>query len=306
MGFDGSGALGGAMSGAGVGATFGPVGAVIGGLGGGLLGGLFGGGESEEDRRKRIQQELEAQYGAANLNNVAYQGGADRGQRFLNAANQAQGRNVVGQLYDPTQSGFRADQQALVGQLQRQALGQGPSVAAQQAKLQNQQAVANQFAMMRSGQGGAAAKRAAMQNASMQQGSLAGQSALARTQEQLGAISQLGNVLSGARGQDNTYQNMLLGRSQAQAGLNLQQQGQNDAQQRAMLQQEMQNALYGQQAGLQQEQFRQQLMQNYLNRGQSNQPSMGDQLLGMGSTMLPIGLQMLQNRNKGGGTPEGA
>lgn len=271
------------------------------GLGSMALGGLsnlFG--ESDEERNERLRKEAEGQYGRTDVNNLALQGQAARGDRFLNAANQAQGRNVVGQLYSPQQSSFRGDQQALIQQLRAQAQGQGPSLAAEQARQQNQRAVANQFAMMRSGQGGAAAKRAAMQNAALQQGSLAGQSAMARTQEQLGAMSQLGNVLSGARGQDNTFQNMLLGRSQAQGQLNLQQQGQNDAQQRAMLQQEMMNAVYGQQAAAQQEKLRNQLIQQYMGQGQPQGPSFGDQLMGFGSVVGPMLMQ------QGSGTPKGA
>jgi hypothetical protein len=131
--------------------------------------------------------------------------------------------------------------QALAGQLQNMANGQGPSVA--QAMLANStgQNVANQAALM-AGQRGAGAnvgmmaRQAGQQGGAMQQ-QAAGQSALLRNQEQMnaiGALQQQQGMLGNLAGQQvNNYQ-------QAQ-GMGNQQAAQNQSTQLQALQN--QNAL---------------------------------------------------------------
>lgn len=99
---------------------------------------------------------------------------------------------------------FRAYQQNLAAQLAQQASGQGPSIAQMQAKKAQDQALAQNMAMLASQRGGPtalAAKQAATQNAGIQRG-IANDSAIARLQEQQMAVQNLAGVAQGARGQD--------------------------------------------------------------------------------------------------------
>jgi hypothetical protein len=164
------GGLGGATAGAGLG---GPLGAVIGG-GVGILGGLFGGGNDKP-------------------------AGSEQNQYLLELANEAKGRQ-----FDPAAySDFRTDQREHIGRLKALASGQGPSLATEMLRKQVQDATANQAAMAAGARGNPAlAARQAMNNTAgiTSQANQAG--AMARAQEQLNAIQQLGLGIYGARGQD--------------------------------------------------------------------------------------------------------
>jgi hypothetical protein len=91
---------------------------------------------------------------------------------------------------------YNDQQNALISQLQQMANGQGPSLAVQQYKAANQDAMANQLAMSR-GRGAGAARNASVQMGQLGAG-LAGGSAMARTREQMGAMGQLQNSLTSA------------------------------------------------------------------------------------------------------------
>lgn len=164
------GAGGGALTGAGLGG--GPWGALIGGIGGGLAG-LFGGND-QADQQQRWSQ-------------------------FLNSLNQPQNAATAGE------SSFRQNQQNLVGQLEAMAAGHGPSLAGQMLKTATDRNVSQQQALAQSGAGNATMAAQQAQGNSAKLGAQAAQDATtARMAEQMNAISMLGNVLQGARGQDQT------------------------------------------------------------------------------------------------------
>ena len=118
----------------------------------------------------------------------------------------------------------RAQQMALINQLQNQASGLGPSLA--QAQLQQatdrnmQQAMALGVSQRGAGQG-AALHNIANQRAGIGQ-QMAGDSAMLRLQEQLQARQMLGGLLGGMRGQDIGNMQFGLGN---QASLGMQQAG---------------------------------------------------------------------------------
>lgn len=115
------------------------------------------------------------------------------------------------------QAQFRQDQRQLVGQLQEQAAGRGPSVSGQQFQIGADANIAQQQALAAGARGGAvgtAARRASQQGTAGIQQAAQG-AALGRIQEQQNAINSLGGVLSGARGQD-------IGLATDQAGLSQQ------------------------------------------------------------------------------------
>lgn len=244
------GAAGGAMAGGSMG---GPAGAAIGG-GIGLLAGLFGnqGAGAYQDQLKQ----LAAQYGSR----------------------QAPGMAATAQAGD---SQFRADQAFLVSQLQSMAAGSGPSAAALQMRQAMDRAAAAQASAVAGAGGrgvnqGAAQRNASNNTAALQQG-IAGQTAMARVQEQLGAIQNLGGVLQGARGQD-------IGLSQFNA-----------AQQNAMAQ-------FGAQLQMQQEQLNQSgQLQALLAAMGAAGPGLGSQIMAGGAQMMPGAMQMGGAAGKGGG-----
>lgn len=91
----------------------------------------------------------------------------------------------------------------LIGQLQQQAQGQGPSLAQAQLERAGQQAMNQQQALAagaRPGQGGLA-QRLAQQNTSRVGADLGQQAALLRLKEQMDARNALQNLLLQARGQ---------------------------------------------------------------------------------------------------------
>jgi endosialidase-like protein len=101
---------------------------------------------------------------------------------------------------------MRAAQSKLVGQLQTQAMGGGPSLATQSLKMGQEQALQGRMAAAASMKGGGGNPALAMRNAGYQQmqeqGAVNQQAALARMQEQLNAQGMLGNVAGAARAQD--------------------------------------------------------------------------------------------------------
>lgn len=99
---------------------------------------------------------------------------------------------------DPNNA-FRQGQMGLMTQLQGQAAGTGPSIAQNQLKLGQEQALAQSLAMANSARGGAnpLMARQAMQQNAMQSGAMANQAANLRLQEQ----QQAQQALAGLTGQ---------------------------------------------------------------------------------------------------------
>ncbi len=133
-------------------------------------------------------------------------------------------------------SRFQGNQGRLVGMLERQAAGQGPSAAQGMLRDALGRNVSTQQALLATGGPGAA--RAASQQAGALSGSLANQAAQARVQEQLGAQGLLSQTLQGARSQD-------LQRQQLQSDADLRSRGLNDQQIARLRQMELDNARLG-------------------------------------------------------------
>jgi len=111
----------------------------------------------------------------------------------------------------------RAQQQTLIGQLQAQSAGEGPSLAGAQLKTAQNRNLAQQLAIAGQSRGGNAAlqQRQLQQNMAVSGQELANQSAQARMQEQLSAREQLANVLQTTRGQDTNLATSQAGLEQA-------------------------------------------------------------------------------------------
>src|SRR5574337_932125 len=146
-----------------------------------------------------------AQLGEANL------AGWEKIGAFQNAQ-AAQGRGANISRAEDLQG--RAAQLGLLGQLQTQAAGGGPSLAGAQLKQAQDRALAQQMAAASSGGGGNAAMRARQlaTGAAASEQQTAQAAAQARMQEQLSAQQQVAGLASGMRAQD-------IGAAQAQAGL---------------------------------------------------------------------------------------
>lgn len=299
MGFNGQAAGQGAVSGGLAGAAFGPVGAGIGAVAGGALGGLFGGGPEpyQPDKNSFNVPGYDQQ-------NHAYTSLANRyGGR---AAPQMRAYGIGGtQMAD---SSFRGDQTALVRQLQAQAAGRGPGQRLVQMHAQNaadrgmQQQMGN-AAGAAPGSGAGAARSAALAGGQMQS-AVGQQSAMGGLEAQLGAMGQLGGVLSGARGQDlsrnqanmqarmntqlaNQSANMQAG--QANMGAQLQSRGMNDQAQLEALRQRQ--ALSGmQQSGMMGYEGLRAGGVNGMAQTQAGQPSWFDRTMGQVSGMGKMGM----------------
>lgn len=133
------------------------------------------------------------------------QGGLQQQQAFLSAL---LAQNGVG-----NQSNVFGQQQALAGQLQQQANGQGPNPALQQLQNQTRQNVQQQAALMGSQRGAGAnagliARQAAMQGANIQQQE-AGQGALMQAQQQIAAQQALAQQQSSMAGLATNQVNQL-------------------------------------------------------------------------------------------------
>lgn len=152
-------------------------------------------------------------YGGINEDNFALQGADAREQQYQQLIQGLQGQYAPQASADAYTS---QRQQALIDMLGAQARGEGPSMANLAAEQASQRGVSQQQAMLASGRGNqAGAARAAAQQAGALQGSIAGNAAQARVQEQLGAQNALGNALNAYRGQN---QQLALANQQAEMG----------------------------------------------------------------------------------------
>lgn len=191
------GAAGGAMAGAAIG---GPWGAAIGGVAGGVLG-YFGGDGAKNEEAQSVAgraNELERQWG----NRAAPQAGP--------AAQAAY-------------SGFRGNQQQLVGYLEAMSRGQAPSLAEAQLRAAQDRNAAQQRGYAAGARGpsaGLANFNAANNVAAL--GARSGQDAAqARIAEQQMALQQLGLTLHGARGADENVNTFNTGQINARDQANL-------------------------------------------------------------------------------------
>lgn len=190
------GAAGGALTGAAVGSVIPGVGTAIGGVAGGLLGGLGG-----------------------LFGNQGGIPGSEEEMRRLQALADMYGGRTAPQMEN---SAFRGNQQALVRMLEEQASGGGPSQAAAMlaaATERNSRAAASRAA-------GTTGPNAALAQFQAQNtiGNLGAQSAqdaaAARIAEMNAARNQLGLVLQGARGQDESVGQNNLEAKLRQMGIN--------------------------------------------------------------------------------------
>lgn len=224
-----------------------------------------GWGSDQLDRSKRAEQ----MYGKIDESNFGVPGAAGRQRRLLSQADMAAGRR------DPRAAmsqQFRSGQQGLVGLLQQQAMGQGPSAAQLQLKNALSRNVSAQQALQATG----GSARSASQQASSLGASMANQAAQARVQEQLGAQGLLSQTLQGARGQDQAL-NIANMRAQLEA------RGLNDAQIARLMELELRQAGMQQRGGLALEQNRTQRFSSML-----GVPTAGEQILGGASSLLGL------------------
>lgn len=139
------------------------------------------------------------------------------------AAGTAAGGRGGPQINGAPQGQFRAGQQDLIAALTAASHGQGPSLADEQNKVATERNLSSAAAL----QGSARGMSPALQARQLQQTQAdigqnsANAAVTGRLQEQMNARGMLGDVLSGARGQD-------IGMATNQAQLNLQQGGMND------------------------------------------------------------------------------
>lgn len=109
-------------------------------------------------------------------------------------------------------TGARSQQQQLVGALQRQAAGQGPSIAEAQLRQAQDRSLSQQLAAAAAARGGNAAlnQRSLARQAAASNQNIAQQAAQARMAEQLQAQQQLGQLTGQIRGQDLSQQQAAL------------------------------------------------------------------------------------------------
>lgn len=105
------------------------------------------------------------------------------------------------QIDKTQQEEFRRKQIEFANRLEAQTRGEGPSVASGEYRIAADRAMANQFALSRSGGGALAARQAAINAAGIQQ-EAARQASQIRMAEALAAQQQLGNVLETGRAGD--------------------------------------------------------------------------------------------------------
>lgn len=215
------GALGGAGTGAAVGSVVPGVGTAIGAGVGALAGGLAGffGNDDQDKQRQMIQD-----YYDSVKNRQAPQAGPAAQSSY---------------------SDFRGNQQALVGRLEAMANGQGPSLAAQQFQAATDRNNASQMAMANSGRGGPLSQFTAANNMATMGSQTAQNAGMARTQEELGAISQLGGVIGQGRSADEANNQFNAGQTNQMSQSNLEAQlrtmGYNDSAIQAILGANQQN-----------------------------------------------------------------
>lgn len=237
-------------------------------LWGKVKGGIKKGWDWADDNLDRSKA-AEARYGQIDESNFSLPGAADRQRRLLSQADMAAGRR------DPRAAmsqQFRSGQQGLVGLLQQQAMGRGPSAAQLQLKNALSRNVSAQQALQATG----GSARSASQQASSLGASMANQAAQARVQEQLGAQGLLSQTLQGARGQDEAI-NVANMRAQLEA------RGLNDAQIARIMELELRQAGMQQRGGMGLEQNRTQRFSSML-----GVPTTGEQVLGGASSLLGL------------------
>lgn len=191
------GAAGGAATGAALGSIVPGIGTGIGAGVGAVAGGLAGWfGGSDDPKEKRSNFELDDYAGRRDRLNGEIAGAMGVGTPMARAARM----NPFERAGDGAQ--FRLGQEQLIGQLQAQAAGQGPSLAQAMFDRANQSNIAAQTSLARTGRGNTAlAGRMAAQNIGAGVQGFAGQAAQARMQEQDNARQMLAGVLGQARGQ---------------------------------------------------------------------------------------------------------
>lgn len=246
MGYNWEQGLKGGAGGAMAGSSLGPWGAVGGGALG-LLSGFFGG-ENENDAKMR---DMMMQY---------YNQGPTQAHQAGPAAQSAY-------------SGFRSNQSALISRLEAMANGQGPSLAKQQFEQATDRNMRGQQAMAASGRGGPLAQLTAANNMAGLGANAAQGSALARTNEQMQAIGQLGGVIAQGRGADEGVNMFNAGQTNNTALANL------SARMDAMGMDQARKLQILQMLGGQ-------------NARQANQPGLGDQVLAGGAGMFAQGAAM--------------
>ncbi len=256
----------GAASGAALGSVAGPYGAVVGGVVGGGLGLLSGNDQNA------------AQQTAGAIQNLPWDQNRAQIQGLLAGGSPWQSGSQVGA------NQYGGGINSLISQLQAQSQGRGPSVGQDAYRAASQDSMAQQAALSRVG-GAAGARQAGINQGRIQQGMAQGLSA-ARTQEQLGAMGQLGSVYNMASNQD--FQRDAL-----------------NAQLRAQAQQGNQSAylnLIAQQMGITVEQARALAASGGLQIGAAGMPTTMDQIMQAGSAVGATVAGMRQ----GGGQPAGS
>ena len=213
-------------------------------IGGGGLGDAW---DAAKDALAKPMREGDPEFRTPERSSYDLPGAAAREQRLLSAAEEARRRGAP----QAQESAFRQSQSDLAEALARQARGEGPSLAEMQLRQATDRGIAQQQALAQSAAPGQAAmaQRLAAQQAGQMSSGLAGQSAMARLQEQQAAQGMLGNLLQGARGQD-------LQRGLANVGFGLQSRGMNDQAFADLLRQEAENARAQQAGGMGYEQAR--------------------------------------------------
>lgn len=189
------------------------------------------------------------------------------------------------------QAQFRAQQSELANMLMAQARGQGPSLAQGQLQQATDRNMAQALAMAQATNpngGGAGLRNLANQRAAIGQ-QAASDSALLRMQEQMAAQNMLGQVASGARGQDIGFAVEQAGLQQ-QTGLanqqaRLQQQAQNDALVKFYTSMGMSLDEANRQAAIEMEKLKAQTGVAYEGM-RHGQPALGPQLLGAAGSAL--------------------
>lgn len=166
-------------------------------------------------------------------------------------------------------SGFRNNQEELIGRLEAMSKGQGPSLAAEQLRQATDRNMKQQASIAQSGRGNAALAGIQASNVSGQLGAQsASDSAVARIAEQQMALQQLGGAINQGRTSDqdlsqfNALQNNY--RDQFNIEAQLRARGMDDEQIRALLQMKMASAQ------------------------QKQQSSFGNQLMGGGAGLLSL------------------
>lgn len=242
------GGMGGAMAGGSTGNPY----AAIGGGALGLLSGFFGENQNDATRRKMMMD--------------MYNGGGPAPQ--------------AGPAAQSAYSGFRSNQRDLVSRLEAMANGQGPSLAKQQFEQATDRNMRGQQAMAASGRGGPLAQLTAANNMATLGANAAQGSALARTNEQMQAIGQLGGVINQGR--------------QSDEGVNMFNAGQTNQNSLANLSARLDAMGMDQQKKLQ-------ILQ--MLGGQNQQPGIGSQIMAGGAGMFALGASQRaqQKAGQGGG-----